>query len=175
MEDLLSTGPTPSSLSCTIEAISIYFVQKKYDSIFTHKLLFFRQGCLTLPSLAVTRPPPHLNCPRFVFTRSTIRMALFGCSSISLHFCCFYSLRSTPSCQPGLQRTTGVHCTVLHCTVTAQLIVEGPVLHLARVHRDLHPVTPLTSVITAACRRQPEQNWNCGSLRRFSRESILVY
>ena len=41
MEGLLSTEPTPSSLSCTIEAISIYFVQKKNDSIFTHKLLFF--------------------------------------------------------------------------------------------------------------------------------------
>ena len=38
----------------------LLFSTKKYDYIFTHNLLFFRQGCLTLPSLAVTRPPPHL-------------------------------------------------------------------------------------------------------------------
>ena len=163
MEGLLSTEPTPSSLSCTIEAISIYFVQK---NMILYLLTSYFSSVKAASHYHHSPGLDHPHTSRLTFTHSTEQMH-YKVVPLSLsHFCC-YSLRSTLSCQPGLQRTTGVHCTDLHCTVPAQLTVEGPVLY--RVHCDLHPVTPLTSVITAACRRQPEQNWNYGGWRQFSR------
>ena len=92
-----------------------FILYKKYDYIFTHKLLFFRQGCLTLPSLAVTRPPPHLKAYFHSQHRTDgiIRLFLYLFTFVLLFLTLHTILATWPACSELLVSTV-LFCTARH-------------------------------------------------------------